>query len=546
MAYEAYYKHYEDRGFNFDRGLLTSYCLSLRTKPFVILSGISGTGKTKIAQFFSAPALAASQKAAPAAAPTATTVPATAVPAGNWIIMTVNDGLTAGGDGRANFKYSDLDALLSASEIAAYQPLIEQLRQSDRADNIGEPFTFTIDTPDGQVLQAKGYLQRASNPLLRIRFKSKRGEPEYDSTPYFVKNYKRGTVLRLEKIGDKRLRIVSADDQIFIAKAQELEKEERKHVKNSCFISVRSDWTDATPLFGHYNFVDQRYHLTPALNFILSAHEHPEMPFFLILDEMNLAKVEHYFSDFLSCLESRHIEGGKLTQEPIHIHSDSGWLSTNNEYFDLVGPTLALPPNLFVTGTVNIDESTYMFSSKVLDRANVIELNDVDIKAYGSGATQAGASTFVLKNFPDLANFELPQKTDFQNIPADAKEFLTAAHAILEKHHLHFGYRVINEVSRFVLNAQTYCEAHPGLIDQAVDRQLVQKVLPKFNGPQSKLDVPVRELLTLIKTGTPGAAMEWDTVESLDPTTTKFPLAASKLKRMSKALALNGFANFIE
>ncbi len=60
MAYEAYYKHYEDRGFDFDRGLLTSYCLSLRTKPFVILSGISGTGKTKIAQFFSAPALAAS------------------------------------------------------------------------------------------------------------------------------------------------------------------------------------------------------------------------------------------------------------------------------------------------------------------------------------------------------------------------------------------------------------------------------------------------------------------------------------------------------
>lgn len=540
MAYEAYYKHYEDRGFNFDRGVLTSYCLSLRTKPFVILSGISGTGKTKIAQFFSTPALDATLKESQA--PVAS---AAAEHAGKWIIMTVTDGISSG-DGRANFKYSDLDALLSSAEIATIQPLIDQLRKSGADDNICDPFEFTIETPDGQFLKAMAYLQRASSPLLRVRFKSKRGEPHYDSTPYFAKNFKHGTVLKLEKIGEKRLRIVSVDDTSVVAKAQELEKEERKHIKNSCFISVRSDWTDATPLLGHYNFVDQRYHLTPALNFILMAREHPEMPFFLILDEMNLAKVEHYFSDFLSCLESRHLEGGELTQEPIHIHSDSGWLNTNSEYFDLIGPTLALPPNLYVTGTVNIDESTYMFSSKVLDRANVIELNEVDIIGYGSGATQAGASTFVLKKFPNLAQFELPQKSDFQNIPTDAKAFLTDVHSILERHHLHFGYRVINEVSRYLLNAQIYCEGDSNLMSMAIDRQLVQKVLPKFNGPQSKLDVPVRELLTLIISGSHGPAMEWDAVEKLDVSTSRYPITAAKLKRMSMALTLNGFANFIE
>lgn len=543
MAYEAYYKHYEDRGFNFDRGLLTSYCLSLRSKPFVILSGISGTGKTKIAQFFSAPALAAALKTTPATAPS--TAPTTTMPAGKWIIMTVTDGISSG-DGRANFKYSDLDALLSPAEIATIQPLIDQLRKSGAEDNICDPFEFTIETPDGQTLKAMAYLQRASSPLLRVRFKSKKGEAHYDSTPYFAKNYKRGAVLKLEKIGEKRLRIVSVDDKIVIAKAQELEKEERKHIKNTCFISVRSDWTDATPLFGHYNFVDQRYHLTPALNFILTARENPEIPFFLILDEMNLAKVEHYFSDFLSCLESRHLEDGKLTQEPIHIHSDSGWLNTNSDYFDLIGPTVALPPNLFVTGTVNIDESTYMFSSKVLDRANVIELNEVDINSYGSGVTQAGASTFVLKDFPNLAQFELSQKSDFQKIPVEAKTFLMAVHAILEKHHLHFGYRVINEISRYILNAQSYCEDEASLVSMAIDRQLVQKVLPKLNGPQSKLDIPVRELLTLINSGVQGPAMEWDAVEKLETSTCKYPLSAAKLKRMSKALTLNGFANFIE
>ena len=184
MAYEAYYKHYEDRGFNFDRGVLTSYCLSLRTKPFVILSGISGTGKTKIAQFFSTPALDATLKESQA--PVAS---AAAEHAGKWIIMTVTDGISSG-DGRANFKYSDLDALLSSAEIATIQPLIDQLRKSGADDNICDPFEFTIETPDGQSLKAMAYLQRASSPLLRVRFKSKRGEPHYDSTPYFAKNFK--------------------------------------------------------------------------------------------------------------------------------------------------------------------------------------------------------------------------------------------------------------------------------------------------------------------------------------------------------------------
>lgn len=545
MAYEAYYKHYEDRGFDFDRGLLTSYCLALRTKPFVILSGISGTGKTKIAQFFSTPALDASQKTTSSAAAAAPAPPG-ALPNAQWIIMTVTDAVRSG-DGRANFKYSALDALLSATEIATIQPRIDALRISGAEDNLCEPFEFIIEVPDGTKLKAMAYLQRASSPLLRIRFKSKRGDDAYDSMAFFAKTYPTGTVLRLEKVADKHLRIASVNEQLVIDMSKALDNEEIKHVKNSCFIAVRSDWTDATPLFGHYNFVDQRYHFTPALNFILTAHEHPEIPFFLILDEMNLAKVEHYFSDFLSCLESRHFESGNLTQEPIHIHSDTGWLNTNNEYFDLVGPTVALPPNLFVTGTVNIDESTYMFSSKVLDRANVIELNDVDIKSYGAGAaTAVGPSNFVLKDFPNLAQFELPQKADFHNIPSDAKVFLAAVHGILEKHHLHFGYRVINEVSRYILNAITYCEANAELINNAIDRQLVQKVFPKFNGPQSKLDVPVRELLSLIVKNSQGTAMEWDEVEKLNPSTTKYPLAATKLKRMSKALTLNGFANFIE
>jgi len=534
MAVDDYYKHYEDRGFFFDRSLLTTYCLSLHTKPFVILSGISGTGKTKIAQLFSVPAAQGIPKAA--AKPP--------IPPGEWLSLTVTDGLMHG-DGRANFKFSDLSALFSDGEVAEIKPEIERLRALGAEDNIGKPVNFTINTPTGE-LQAQAYLQRASSPLLRARFKSKRGDESYDSRPYFAKHYKHGDVLRLEKVADKQLQIVSVNDQATMNAAKSLEQEEVAHVKNTCFISVRSDWTDSTSLFGYYNLVDQRFYLTPVLSFILKAKENPQIPFFLILDEMNLAKVEHYFSDFLSALESRYLDGATLHQEPLHLHSDSGWLNTNDDYFDLIGPTLELPSNLFVTGTVNVDESTYMFSSKVLDRANVIELNEVNIAAYGGNSGTAVAPDYVLESFPTLTAFSLATRSDFESLNPDAKSFLIQLHDILSAHHLQFGYRVINEISKYVSNALTYCEKSDDLLQHALDYQIVQKVLPKLNGPQSKLDVPVRQLLTFLASGSPGPAMELDAIAALDPTTTKFARSVSKLKRMSLALSIHGFANFIE
>jgi hypothetical protein len=537
MAYEPYYEYYNQRGFSFDRDLLTTYCLSLHTKPFVILSGISGTGKTKIAQLFNVPALEALHKEKPK--------PAIPPRTGQWITMNVTTGLTTG-DGRGNLHYSDLGALLDQNEINSLQSRIEHLRSAGVEDNICDPFAFTITTPDGQILKAKAYLQRASSPLLRVRFKSKRGEDEYDSTKYFSQHYPVGTALKLEKIADKKLRIVSVNDEDVLQVNQAMEEEEDARIKNTLFIPVRSDWTDATPLFGYYNLVDQRYHLTPVLNFILTAKEHPNLPFFLILDEMNLAKVEHYFSDFLSCLESRHIDNDILKQEPIHLHSGSSWIETNSEYFDLIAPTLELPPNLFVTGTVNIDESTYMFSPKVLDRANVIELNHVNIHKYAGNADATPASTYILNKFPLLTQFTLPQRSDFEKLPPDAQSFLIDVHSILAKYHLHFGYRVINEVSHYIMNALEYCEPNENLIKEALDWQMVQKVLPKFSGSQNKLDAPIRELLEFLSTGQTGIAMGLDMVSKLEPSTTKYPRTTEKLKRMSLTLMINGFANFIE
>lgn len=537
MAYEQYYEYYKKLGLSFDRDLLTTYCLSLYTKPFVILSGISGTGKTKIAQFFHVPALNAMRESRPKIS--------TPPPTGKWIIMAVTSGLTTG-DGRANFRYSDLDALLDQDEINSLQGRIEQLKRANLDDNICEPFTFTITTPDNTILKAQAYLQRASSPLLRVRFKSKRGEDEYDSTRYFAQNYPVGTILKLEKIGDKKLRIASINSELVIKTSQEIEENEDALIKNTLFFPVRSDWTDATPLIGYYNLIDQRYYLTPVLKFILTAKEHPNLPFFLILDEMNLAKVEHYFSDFLSCIESRHIDNGVLKQEPIHLHSVSGLIETNDEYFDLITPTLEIPQNLFVTGTVNIDESTYMFSPKVLDRANVIELNHINITDYAKNTDGANNSKYVLEKFPIFTKFSQPNKSDFESLPNDVKSFLINIHTILSKHNLHFGYRVINEVSSYIMKALEYCESTDELIHEALDWQMIQKILPKFNGSQNRLDVPIREVLEFLITGKLGVAMELDTVSKLEPNDSKYPRTTKKLKHMSLMLTINGFANFIE
>lgn len=532
MAVDKFYDHYKNRGYSFDKELLTTYCLSLYTKPLVILSGISGTGKTKIAQFFNT-ALDESLSQ--------TTTSRATITNNLSITLTVTKGMTSG-DGRANFRYNDLPVLLDPTELNQIENEIQRLANLGVDDNIGDNFHFEIEAPDGTLLPAIVYLQRARNPLVRVRFKSRKNEPEYDSTTYFTQHYPVGTVLELEKIGARRLKIISVNGVQASAMERQRRNEDLSKVKNSCFVSVKSDWTDPTPLLGYYNFIEQRYHLAPVLEFILKAQENPEIPFFLILDEMNLAKVEHYFSDFLSCLESRHSDNGTIYQEPIHLHAQSGLVETNNSYYDVIEPAIEIPTNLYVTGTVNVDESTYMFSPKVLDRANVIELNQVDIVNYPN--VSSNNQGLVLSKLPDFTSLHLPSADDYVNTPDSAKSFLKGIHKILEAHNLHFGYRVINEISKYVINTMEFCGESAENINRALDLQASQKILPKLNGPENKLEDVIDELLQFLSEN--GPTREDDQSDPTEFRNTKFPLTTEKLARLKTSLSVNGYASFIE
>lgn len=298
------------------------------------------------------------------------------------------------------------------------------------------------------------------------------------------------------------------------------------------FLPVRPDWSDNSFLLGYYNSIMDKYEVTPLLKLLLKAQEEKEKPFFIILDEMNIAKVEHYFSDFLSCLESRRIDiKGNINQEPIILHNETEEISfTNDEGKEwLIPQKLKIPNNIYITGTVNIDETTYMFSPKVLDRANTIEFNEV----YLVNNPKLDDEDFVFLDDIEVENLFLSaQPLGLTNYEKFQKEMISYHHKlsrineILNEYNMHFGYRVANEIATYMIKAKENCKENDKHLDCAFDFQIKQKVLPKFNGSAVKLKEPLEGLL---------GEIDYRFVESRE-----------KITRMLKSLEEAGFAAFIE
>ena len=322
--------------------------------------------------------------------------------------------------------------------------------------------------------------------------------------------------------------------------------EERE--KRIAFVPVKPDWMDNKGLLGYYNLLNEKYHVTPVLRLLLEAAQHPEKPYFIILDEMNLAKVEQYFSDFLSVMESRTQD--KPEGEALHLHS-TGSVQAQDGNGD-VPASFHIPANVYFTGTVNIDESTYMFSSKVLDRANVIEFNDVNLADYEDSTDASGR--FVLKD-PDVRNALLPgadeapfsSTSDYSaalKITPELHSYLYGLLNILSVYHLHFGYRVINEIAHFICHAHELTQNFD--LEEAVDIQILQKILPKFHGTQGKLEAPLKRLFAFCCYGTDNCDESFLENDAAYDEDNRFPRSAQKLSRMLRNLNVQGYTSFIE
>jgi 5-methylcytosine-specific restriction endonuclease McrBC GTP-binding regulatory subunit McrB len=271
-------------------------------------------------------------------------------------------------------------------------------------------------------------------------------------------------------------------------------------LRNHLFLSVRPDWRDGKALIGYHNPLSGEYQRTQFLDFVIAAGDDytagNRNAFFVILDEMNLAHVEYYFADVLSVIESGRDEEG-WTVEGIS-------LSIGEADADLP-ETLKLPPNLYIVGTVNMDETTHPFSPKVLDRAFTIELTEVDFIGYPPEKSKASESgdddrQALLRTFTQNGRYPRIDKGDIRKVVDRPERFgvdLQSLNLSLRRSRMHFGYRVFDEIMQFVFNAE---ENGLFTLDEAFDHAVLMKVLPKFNGSRAKLQAALFELLHWCKT----------------------------------------------
>ena len=265
--------------------------------------------------------------------------------------------------------------------------------------------------------------------------------------------------------------------------AEYLKKESESGESNILIVPVGADWTDNTKILGYFNpLADDGagvYVKTEIFRFLERANANPQIPFFLILDEMNLSHVERYFSDFLSKMEI-----------PGSVFEIDGY------------GTLPYPKNLFVTGTVNIDETTYMFSPKVLDRANVIEFKPEKDSVLTSLTAEMKEESLAAE--PGMAEgfLQLAEKirnapaTDYNNIGFTAAEpILSELYDILQKAGFEFAFRTVKEIRQYLIAAYELEEEKENFsLNGHLDIQILQKILPKIYGNRQQVGALLEEL----------------------------------------------------
>jgi tRNA A37 threonylcarbamoyladenosine biosynthesis protein TsaE len=335
-------------------------------------------------------------------------------------------------------------------------------------------------------------------------------------------------------------------------------------------VPVGADWTGNDYILGYPDGLQAtNYVAKPALELILHAVDHADVPHFLILDEMNLSHVERYFADVLSIIESDdglELYSGDMTKPET-------WRKTSAS--KPVPPKLKrLPENLFIIGTVNVDETTYMFSPKVLDRANVIEFRMGATELEGFLANPAKPDLLKLdgkgasfgKAFVDAARNPAAVPADVK-APYDAEMLLLFK--TLQAHGAEFGYRTAYETARFIHfykllgNCPDIPDGTPQgrtWFDDAFDCVIFQKLLPKLHGSRAKLGPVLKKLWFLCVNDAAGRGADAlkaaeEAARSTDkkgepsvivPADAPYPLSAEKIGRMWRLLIENGFASFAE
>ena len=256
-------------------------------------------------------------------------------------------------------------------------------------------------------------------------------------------------------------------------------------------IPVKPDWSDATDLLG-YRDIEGKFNPGIITEIAFKALLKPEVPHFVCLDEMNLARVEYYFSDILSLMETRRFNdaGEVITNNLLSGEQIGRDEAAIKKYSDIY-----IPQNLYIIGTVNMDETTFPFSKKVLDRANTIEFNEVNLNySFDDDLVEVHIPKVYHNNLLKSEFIKISQCKQDKDIANRVIKDLININKVLEVHNQHFGYRVRDEIVFYMIYAirdklMTY--------EEAFDYCVVQKILPKISGSSEEtLDI-LEELFTL-------------------------------------------------
>lgn len=284
-------------------------------------------------------------------------------------------------------------------------------------------------------------------------------------------------------------------------------------------IQVKPNWHNSMDVIGYLsNIPSPHYVFTPFIEFIVKTWQHPEVPFFLCLDEMNLAPVEEYFAEFLSAIESRSFEGEEYLTDPIIKPFNSfgeevakimvntlfpnftaadknSFLGKVVDHLETKG--LTLPKNLIVIGTVNMDETTFSFSRKVLDRAMSVEMNEVNYDSFLTDTTDDDLKAIVKaleeNNDADLNTLLVDRHIEAREIIDDlgddarfAIDYLKRINALLEGTPFKLGYRAANEALIYLQASYEF-----GQINRiaALDNFTLMKILSRIEGDETKLKI---------------------------------------------------------
>ncbi|WP_242261883.1 MrcB family domain-containing protein [Bacillus cereus group sp. BfR-BA-01453] len=287
-------------------------------------------------------------------------------------------------------------------------------------------------------------------------------------------------------------------------------------------IPVRPDWSDSSDLLGYVNLQGE-FQERPLIKVLENADANPNRPYFVVLDEMNLARVEYYFSDFLSVIESRKWKDGKIVTSPVLPES-------------ITNKHITIPSNVYIIGTVNMDETTHPLSKKVLDRANTIEFNTVNLDYFNFLMDVEEKEAEIASN-RSLETEYLHLKECFkdnEDLVRNISNILIEINKTLESVGAQVGYRIRDEICFYM----AYNEQGKLLsFDEALDYQIYQKILPRLAGSDGRTEEVLKQLYVLC------ANEEYDSSNS-DASYAKYPRSANKLSHMLRRFEYDGFTSF--